>query len=310
MNNTMASKLRCTEICKVCLKKVIDKGVECDGPCKNWYHPDCMKITSNEYKKIAEGTTKSWTCDRYDCVLQAADPIQDLSAKMTALLNSFATLATKSEIKTVSDGISDLKNEISALREEFNSIEPRLKATEERLDALEGKLGDGPNVTFSSNYFEDILAETNDRANRARNIIVYNLPENTSADTKVRVDHDKKLMVQLIQATTSDKIQIGDIKLVRVGKHLKNKNRPLKVIFRTDCDAQTFNKHFSHEVAVNTDATLFANVSISRDRTLRERNYFKKLKSELELRTSSGERGLSIRYHNGIPTIVTIKKNE
>lgn len=302
----MASSLNSNEICKVCLKWVINKGVECDGPCRNWFHPECVRITPAEYKKIADGTNKSWTCDRTDCASHstAGDPMQELNLKMTSLLNNFTTLATKVEIKAVSDGINDLKEELSALREEFVTFEPRLKATEDRLDAIEEKLSSGHNGALLSSNPEEVLRELNDRANRARNLMFYNLPEHSGINVKTRVAHDKELIVKLIQSVAPNLIQLGDIKLVRVGKPNKNKSRPLKVIFQSDADAQVLIKHFSQDTAIKTDRT-FAGVTVSRDRTPGERDYLKKLRSELEMRNENGERGLTIKYRNGIPTIVS-----
>lgn len=307
----MASSLKSKEICKVCLKGVIDKGVECDGPCRNWFHPDCVRVTSAEYKKIADGTTKSWKCGRIDCVSHsdAGDPIQELSLKMSSLLSNFTTLATKVEIKAVSDGIDDLKNEISALREEFVTFEPRLKATEDRLDAIEEKLSSGNCGGSSNNNPEEVIRELNDRASRARNLLFYNIPEHSGADVGARVAHDRELIVKLTQAVAPNLIQQGDIKLVRIGKPNKNKSRPLKVIFRSDSDAQALIGHFSQDTAAKTDK-IFANVTVSRDRTPSERDYLKNLRSELERRTKNGERGLTIKYRNGIPTIISNSKNE
>lgn len=57
------------EICKVCIKKAIDKGVESDGNCKGWYRPECIKLSASEYKKIANGLVKSWNYGRVDCSL-------------------------------------------------------------------------------------------------------------------------------------------------------------------------------------------------------------------------------------------------
>jgi len=70
----MASYLSITTVCRVCLKEVVNKGVECEGICKRWLHPDCVKLPTTEYKNIADGVVKSWHCKRIDCVYDEVDP--------------------------------------------------------------------------------------------------------------------------------------------------------------------------------------------------------------------------------------------
>lgn len=36
------------KICKVFVKKAVDKGVECNDLCKDWYHPECVKFLASE----------------------------------------------------------------------------------------------------------------------------------------------------------------------------------------------------------------------------------------------------------------------
>lgn len=87
----------------------------------------------------------------------------------------------------MSDGIKDLESEISPFCEEFITFEPRLKATENRLDAIEEKLSWGHNGGFSSCNPEEVIWEMNDRASRARNLMIYNLPEHSNEDVRARV---------------------------------------------------------------------------------------------------------------------------
>lgn len=64
-------------------------------------------------------------------------------------------------------------------------------------------------------------------------------------------------------------------------------------------------KNFSKEVLAEMDES-YSDVSVTRDRTPRERDYLHNLRSELKERQDKGERDITIRYMNGTPTIVKI----
>lgn len=74
---------------------------------------------------------------------------------------------------------------------------------------------------------------------QAHNIIIYNLTENVSKETKTRIAYDRKLISKLAQAMDYT-LNINDIRLYRVGKPGKGKVRPLKLIFKTVSDMKNF----------------------------------------------------------------------
>lgn len=142
----------------------------------------------------------------------------------------------------------------------------------------------------------------NDRSARARNLLFHGIPENNSRNSSVRISHDKELTVKIISALDPN-FECNNLKVVRLGKHDKNKVRPMKVIFNKDLNARFVFEKFSEDILKELDDTL-ANVKISKDRTPQERKYLKDLRSELEEWIDNGEEGLTIKYRNGIPAIV------
>lgn len=64
---------RSLNICKVCVKKAVDKGVECNDLCKDWYHPECVKFSASQYKMTADVLVKTGSCDRVNCTTAQTD---------------------------------------------------------------------------------------------------------------------------------------------------------------------------------------------------------------------------------------------
>ncbi|KAG8328141.1 hypothetical protein J6590_000798 [Homalodisca vitripennis] len=110
-------------VCIVCYKKVIDKGVECDSACKRWFHPDCVKITAGEYKKIADGTTKNWSCGRVDCV--------DSQSAVIEFLRNF----DKNVLHGIDPDFADVRvsrDRTPRERDHLNSLRDQLKVRSEK----------------------------------------------------------------------------------------------------------------------------------------------------------------------------------
>lgn len=298
----MSSKPLDKDVCKVCLKKVLDRGVECDGPCSHWYHPDCVKVTPTEYRKIADGSVKSWKCGRVDCCApDSGDSISDLSNKISALLDKFATLATKDEI-------SDLSHNITAKLDEFSNsfkvLEERVTCNEERIKNVERQLGDTPRGDVDPDV---TIAEINERARRAKNVMLFNLPESNNRDVNAKKEHDLKL-IKGICLELMPGASVDITATLRVGKKQSDKPRPLKVVLKDESVVKTLLKNFSVDIASRYDRRL-STLRMSRDRTPLEIKYFKKLVTELEARKGSGEGDLRIVYRNGIPQIQKVPKN-
>lgn len=102
----------------------------------------------------------------------------------------------------------------------------------------------------------------------------------------------------------SDSFQI-----VRFGKPNKPAgSRPLKITFANEEDASRF---FFGVIKSNKSSQVLQNITVSKDRTWRERQYYKKLKDELRERIEQGEKDLVIKYVKDVPKIVSrsYKKN-
>lgn len=151
---------------------------------------------------------------------------------------------------------------------------------------------------------ESAIQEMAERANRANNLIVYDIPESSSDVVEQRIEHDKKECVAVMQNVTG-KVKFDGIKLFRLGARKSvagARPRPLKVVLHSKRDAL--------EVLRNK-SKLSKPSSIVADQTPMQREYMKHLREELTKRTNDGETDITIKYVRGQPTIVktTNQKN-
>ncbi|KAG8301489.1 hypothetical protein J6590_053561 [Homalodisca vitripennis] len=137
-----------SHICSVCVKYVLDgeDGIICDANCNRWFHPDCVKLDRDEFKKLSADRKRKWFCNRTDCEdndysNNDINPITSLSIQMASMMDKLNSLATKDEIATVTSGINDIKADLHKLSSKIDELEPRLKTVEERLDKMEQEVG-------------------------------------------------------------------------------------------------------------------------------------------------------------------------
>uniref|UniRef100_A0A6P7F0R6 Uncharacterized protein LOC114325130 isoform X1 n=1 Tax=Diabrotica virgifera virgifera TaxID=50390 RepID=A0A6P7F0R6_DIAVI len=162
-----------------------------------------------------------------------------------------------------------------------------------KLQELERKIAN-INTTIHSEHQEDIIEEAMDRINRSHNIILYNVPETNSA-----VEDNNKVNEILITVQGDNVNPISSRHVHRIGKR-SNKARPIKVTFSTPAQAKSFLRA-KNKLATST----FSTISISDDKTPRQREYMNKLRTELKRRTDHGEQNLTIKYVRGRPTLVS-----
>lgn len=50
--------------CRVCSGEVVDRGIQCDGKCGGWFHPDCSGLSCEKYEELSVGESKNekWYC--------------------------------------------------------------------------------------------------------------------------------------------------------------------------------------------------------------------------------------------------------
>lgn len=297
--------------CPICIKLVLDseEGIGCDGACQRWLHRECLGISKTEYQRICADNKLKWYCSRTDCVQSSDQPQNLILSQLTLLTAKITDLADKVDVLiSLPAKVDNLVSQMEGLNKNLSQLENRLSVNESKVIALEKKIEESAHSDGKTEgNTESIIAEISDRARRSKNVMLFNLPESQDKNVEARIKHDNELVSRLLDSFLSD-ASSNSFKTARVGKRNLNKIRPLKVILNNESDVIRFLSGFSSESAARMDQS-FSTVKASRDRTPREMELFKSLKSELEERVSQGEEGLSIKYKNNIPSIVKTKKN-
>lgn len=149
-----------------------------------------------------------------------------------------------------------------------------------------------------SETIEKKLKERDDIAKRERNLFFYKVPESDNPDTKVRIDHDMKLVLEICSELGLANPKLSSV--VRFGKPLRNdegeidysKPRPLRVSFVEKSERRHI---LSNSKGLRSPSNKdLINISISRDLTKVERQKYKALQQELKIRRDAGETNLRI----------------
>jgi hypothetical protein len=295
-------------VCIVCCKIVKDEGVECDGECKRWFHPKCVDISTSEFKKISEGRTKVWRCNRVDCKAGAGPStvppyISDLELKFNIVIQKLDKL---DKIDNLASGIDEIKAELSTMKMNLQALEPRVASNECCISSIKEELTDLKKLQeeFKAPSEENILEELNERRQRRRNVIVHGLPEEKTANIKEALRKDEENAISLMSRIGVNMV-VGDFRCTRIGKPNRDKARPLRLIFQSEADAVKLLKAFAAFPKED-----LGHISLTNDRTIKERAYLTELRNTIEKRRAQGETNLSIKYFNGTPKIIsTNKKN-
>lgn len=166
-----------------------------------------------------------------------------------------------------------------------------MSALAQRVVSLETK-----NSTLSEDSFSDFI----DRQARSKNIILFNVPE-CQTDANNSDISTTNLIFQSLN------IDIKPVTIHRLGKS-NGQTRPLKVTLNTTSDVF---KILGSSRKLKSNQT-YKDVRISSDKTPKQREHFQNLRKELDERRSNGEPNLLIKYHKGIPSIVStviVQKN-
>lgn len=194
----------------------------------------------------------------------------------------------KADLSHVSLQMSELKAENSTLRAE--------------IDVLKGKVASfkGFNsVEQSQSIINLVLQETFERERCQTNLITYGVPESSSLDISLRIEHDKKTFCNILSSLGN--AVPSNFKLVRIGKSSTSSSRPLKVIF----DSKEVAAHLlsTFNAAKRSGTVFMENFRMTSDKTLLQRKLLRSCHAELEQRTKGGETDLRIVFENGLPIV-------
>lgn len=256
---------------------ICDAGVTPSTPylkcasCNKYIHVRCTGLKEIELNHIVNNKA-AWSC------LKCGD--QEVAPRFREQLVGSQIITIEMIDELISKRIDNLYTQLT------NSFTKRIDELERRITGLEAAGG----VPNTPNYdFESVVNELDERNKRKKNVILFQVPESTSNETSDNVIIEEKLRLLEVRAVPT--------KISRLGNRKPNnpKPRPLRLTFSSESEA----KEVLRSNAKIRDSTQ----QFRADRTMKQREYFAKLKSELETRQARGERDLIIRYRDDIPFI-------
>ncbi|KAF6197332.1 hypothetical protein GE061_020312 [Apolygus lucorum] len=168
-----------------------------------------------------------------------------------------------------------------------------------RIDELEKKCGDmsTPSSAMSGLSIEETFAEFDDRRRRASNVLIYDFPESTAPRSIDAQGDDLKNLEESLNKLSPDFVD-SLRRTTRIGLPRPNVCRPLKVVLDSSITATKL-------LIANRASNPSVFSSMSSDKTQMQRDYLKKLRSELKTKIENGEPS-TIKYKSGVPTIVSL----
>lgn len=318
-----------TEFDKICAlhKKTGSHSWECKSCKKNEVKRLSIGISNSRSVDQADFQLNSRLLDRQNSV-SASTPVMQSTTSATEksevkLKSQIANLLKKTSttnkdvlfvLASVVDLLMDQKGELQVALDEIRDTQQmkceriehlETKVAELQQEIIELKAGtvyrtDGQNILGATgevlpSHHCDMFKELQERNNRAKNIMIYNMSESSSDVASLRVDHDKEQVLNMFK-------KIGlksdiEFKVLRIGR-LGTNSRPTKVILP--------DSEVALECIKNRHKLGSSCIRIKSDLTLLQRKQLKCLYEELDRRKQEGEPDLAIRYKNGVPSISKI----
>lgn len=208
-------------------------------------------------------------------ILQIFNAINEQNVKLQSILEDIKDLSSDR-----TGSFANYEKEIGSLRDEINCLKREAQ-----------KETHPPSVSSTAELF----GEMQDRASRAKNVILYNLLQSQAQDSIQRINHDKTYINSIL---TKVNVKCDNFKAFRLGRQ-GNGSRPLKVIFD--------DPNLVSSCLKNRKLLADGDVRMRADLTLLQREQIRNAHAELQRRTQDGEKDLLIKYLNGIPKVITAR---
>lgn len=194
--------------------------------------------------------------------------------------------------------IAGIDSTIAGIGSKLSQFEADLKIVSSSIAAAGNGRSLGPSTASGCADMDTVVAEITEQQRRARNVMVFGVEEDHNANALERKAADLEYVKSLFKFLGCDTSIHG---VFRIGAFTANKRRPMKVILNLERDAQAV----IQGARKLQGAPEYGSVSLSRDRTPRQLESYRKTRDELQRRIASGERNLKIRYLSGVPTITS-----
>lgn len=217
--------------------------------------------------------------------LDAQVSLNDIMKKLIQMETQYHVLLTKYEeqIKIT----SKLQSEIDDLRRKQS----------------DGNDGGAPGAT-TNEVVRESFQELSERQRRQNNIMIFGVLEDAPSEGQTRHQLDTVTATDIILKAYSD-AKVENIKVFRVGRENHLKARPIKVILESSVDVKAVIRRAKEVRKID----FYKNISLGYDRTPKQIEEYKQLRTTMDSRLLNGETNLKIKYYNGFPKIIKMKGN-
>jgi len=243
----------------------------------------------NTTDEIASNTAENHSTinDKLDKLFKVVNDMKSTQSKLISSFNAY-----REEKKFHNKKFTDIEGKLDIITKHFNELLNENKALKNQIEIISSKLVilEARNSTPPSVNHEEILSEIIDHQARSRNLILFNVHENTT-DSLSEIQVVSELFRQIGVTTVP-------LNVLRLGK-ISNNARPIRVTLPNQHDIFNVLKNkFKLRQSEN-----LKHISISTDRSLGQRKYFKVVLDELNTRKAARENDIFIKYNYNIPSI-------
>jgi len=136
--------------------------------------------------------------------------------------------------------------------------------------------------------------------------IGYGVPESSSTNTSESISDDNASFLGVL--TSLGSFPPTCLKCVRLGKPNLGASRPVKIIFGSK--EKTSSLLSAYNDLKQSFSYFRTGFHIVRNKTLLQRQQLKTCHAELDRRTESSEKDLSIRFFNGLPKVISVNSKK
>lgn len=264
-----------------------------------------LKLMRNDLSRIT-ALLENYIGSNSQMISQMSDSIKDLKTEISNLRASHeqsnSLLASsvadiRAQVQVLQSETLLITSEQASIKTQLSHLETKRSNDENKLKLLEtnfNELNISPQVIPNQlSMNEQIIREIQSRKKRENNIIIVGIPEQISSNIQERVLKDESDVLKITSIISGALPK--PIKTYRIGKYSPNKARRIKVCFDTPGPAQ---------LLLRSKAQLPEDIKLYSDQTPAQQKYFQSVKGELSRRIKNGESDITIKYIDGIPSII------
>ena len=234
------------------------ESIECFS-CKEWCHRRCCELDREEFRVAQKGSSSlNYTCQ--NCLKKRGQAQWE---------------AEKSRLEVQMEKMLDF---VGTFTVKLSTIDEEKKLLDKRVEKVEGMI-----ETEVDKKVREVFEEQKDKEMRKQNAVIFNIPESSNPDIEERQKEDTEEVLKVLEEVMDEKVAASEFDVpVRLGTRQIGKYSKPRVLRITLANEAFRKKLFSKTKKFNDRKGPRDRVYVNPDRTMKEREEYKKLKTELQ----------------------------